>query len=130
MVFVTNLLYQPADGDIIVISHGQEYPKPIIKRVIATEGQTVKIDYDNNRVIVDGVVIDEPYLHEEMIYNQIDNDQEIPEVIPEGKVFVMGDNRNHSLDSRSQKVGIIDKTDIIGKAQLVWWPFSRFGFIN
>ena len=130
LVFVTNLLYQPADGDIIVISHGQEYPKPIIKRVIATEGQTVKIDYDNNRVIVDGVVIDEPYLHEEMIYNQLDNDQEIPEVIPEGKVFVMGDNRNHSLDSRSQKVGIIDKTDIIGKAQLVWWPFSRFGFIN
>lgn len=130
LVFVTNLLYQPADGDIIVISHGQEYPTPIIKRVIATEGQTVKIDYDNNRVIVDGVVIDEPYLHEAMIFNQIDNDQVIPEVIPEGKVFVMGDNRNHSLDSRSQKVGIIDKTDIIGKAQLIWWPFSRFGFIN
>ncbi|MGN0499066.1 MAG: signal peptidase I [Acutalibacteraceae bacterium] len=129
-VFVTNLLYEPADGDIVVISHGQEYPTPIIKRVIATEGQTVKIDYDNNRVIVDGVVIDEPYLHEAMIYNQLDNNQEIPEVIPEGKVFVMGDNRNHSLDSRSQKVGIINKTDIIGKAQFVWMPFNRFGFIE
>ncbi|MGN1111854.1 MAG: signal peptidase I [Acutalibacteraceae bacterium] len=130
LVFVTNLLYQPSGGDIIVISHGQEYPKPIIKRVIATEGQTVKIDYDNNRVLVDGVVIDEPYLHEAMVYNPMDNDQVIPEVIPEGKVFVMGDNRNHSLDSRSQQVGIINETDIIGKAQLIWWPFNRFGLAN
>lgn len=129
-VFVTNLFYEPADGDIVVISHGQEYPKPIIKRVIATEGQTVKVDYENNRVLVDGVVIDEPYLHEAMRYNAFDNDQKIPEVIPEGKVFVMGDNRNNSLDSRSQKVGIIDKTDIIGKAQFIWWPFDRFGVLN
>ena len=81
-------------------------------------------------MLVDGVVIDEPYLHEAMRYNAFDNDQEIPEVIPEGKVFVMGDNRNNSLDSRSQKVGIIDKTDIIGKAQFIWWPFDRFGVLN
>ncbi|MCQ4023132.1 MULTISPECIES: signal peptidase I [unclassified Ruminococcus] len=129
-VFTTNLLYEPADGDVVVISHGQEYPTPIIKRVIATEGQSVKIDYENNRVLVDGVVIDEPYLPEPMVYNQLDSDLEIPDVIPEGKVFVMGDNRNHSLDSRSQKVGLINKTDIIGKAQLIWLPFNRFGFVD
>lgn len=126
-VIVTNLLYEPADGDIVVISHGQEYPTPIIKRVIATEGQSVKIDYENNLVIVDGVVIDQPYIAEPMIDDPITYDQEIPEVIPEGKVFVMGDNRNNSLDSRSQKVGLVNKTDIIGKAQFIFLPFDRFG---
>ena len=123
-VFVTNLFYEPADGDIVVISHGQEYPKPIIKRVIATEGQTVKVDYENNRVLVDGVVIDEPYLHEAMRYNAFDNDQEIPEVIPEGKVFVMGDNRNNSTDSRSSHVGPLEYNKVVGHAMFVVFPFS------
>lgn len=126
-VIVTNLMYEPADGDIVVISHGQEYPTPIIKRVIATEGQSVKIDYENNRVIVDGIVIEQPYIPEPMIDDPMTYDLEIPEVVPEGKVFVMGDNRNHSLDSRSQKVGLINKTDIIGKAQFIILPPNRFG---
>lgn len=128
-VIVTNLFYEPADGDIVVISHGQVYPTPIIKRVVATEGQSVRIDYDKNQLIVDGAIIDEPYIKEAMRDEPMTFTQEIPEVIPEGKVFVLGDNRNNSLDSRSRKVGIIDKTDIIGKAQFVFWPLDRFGYL-
>lgn len=126
-VFVTNFLYQPQDGDIVVISHGQEFATPIIKRVIATAGQSVRIDYEKNQLIVDGIIIDEPYINEAMQYIPSEYDQQIPEVIPEGKVFVMGDNRNHSLDSRSKRVGLINETDIIGKAQFIIFPFSRFG---
>lgn len=125
-VFVTNALYTPADGDIVVISHGQEYEKPIIKRVIATEGQTLKIDFEKGQVIVDGVILDEPYIKET---TETKGNTEIPTVIPEGKVFVMGDNRNHSLDSRYHEVGLIDEKDIIGKAQFILFPFNRFGSI-
>lgn len=124
-VFVTSLLYEPKDSDIIVISHGQEYNKPIIKRVIATEGQSVRIDYEKRQVIVDGVVIDEPYIREPMVFKEVFSNP-IPDVIPEGMVFVMGDNRNNSLDSRSQQVGLINKDDIIGKAQAIVFPFDRF----
>lgn len=124
-VFVTSLLYEPQPGDIVVISHGQEYKDPIIKRVIATEGQSIQIDYDKGQVIVDGVIIDEPYLSEAMEYKAV-FDNPIPDIVPEGMIFVMGDNRNNSLDSRSQRVGLIHKDDIIGKAQAVVFPFSNF----
>ncbi len=128
-MIVTNFLYEPQDGDIVVISHGEQYATPLVKRVIATEGQTVKIDYEKNQLTVDGVVIDEPYVKEAMLDLPGIYDLDIPEVIPEGKVFVMGDNRNHSLDSRSQKIGLINKTDIIGKAQFIVWPPSRFEYL-
>lgn len=117
-VIVTNLFYQPNDGDVIVISHGEEYSKPLVKRVIATEGQTLKIDFDNQKVYVDGALIDEPYIQGATI----EGNTEIPEVIPEGKVFVMGDNRGISLDSRYHEVGLIDVDAIIGKAQFVIIP--------
>ncbi len=124
-VFVTSLLYEPKAGDVVVISHGQEYKDPIIKRVIATEGQSIKIDYDKGQVIVDGVILNEPYIYEVMEYKAV-FDNPVPDVVPEGMIFVMGDNRNNSLDSRSQRVGLIHKDDIIGKAQAVVFPFSNF----
>lgn len=120
-VIVTNLFYEPKYGDIIVISHGAKYSEPIIKRVIATEGQSLSIDFETEEVKVDGKVIDEPYIQG----HTIKKDAEIPEVIPKGKVFVMGDNRGVSLDSRSTAIGLIDKKDIIGKAQCVVFPFDR-----
>ncbi|MEE0858401.1 MAG: signal peptidase I [Acutalibacteraceae bacterium] len=122
-VVVTNFCYTPQDGDVVVISHGQNLNKPIIKRVIATEGQSLQIDFETGEVAVDGVVIDEPYI-KDLTTRQ--GDAEIPEVIPEGKVFVMGDNRNHSTDSRFTDVGLIDEKDIIGKAQFIFYPFDRF----
>ena len=127
-VIVTNLFYTPKNNDIVVISHGAEYNSPIIKRVIAVAGQTVKVDYDNDQIIVDGVVLDEPYIEGSTYGNNI-GDNEIPEVIPEGKIFVMGDNRKDSMDSRSTKIGLIDVDDVIGKAQFVVYPFDHFGYL-
>ena len=127
-VIVTNLFYTPKNNDIVVISHGAEYNSPIIKRVIAVAGQTVKVDYDNDQIIVDGVVLDEPYIEGSTYGNNI-GDNEIPEVIPEGKIFVMGDNRKDSMASRSTKIGLIDVDDVIGKAQFVVYPFDHFGYL-
>lgn len=127
-VVVTDLFYTPSNGDIVVISHGALYDRPIIKRVIATSGQTVKLDYENERIIVDGIEISEPYIKESAFCEQY-GDNEIPEVIPEGKVFVMGDNRRVSLDSRNTQVGLIDIENIIGKAQFVAFPFDDFGYL-
>ena len=124
-VIVTNFFYTPQDGDIVVISHGAEYSDPIIKRVIATEGQELDIDFDSGEVRVDGKLLDEPYIqgftHAE--------DGEIPKVVPEGKIFVMGDNRGVSLDSRSKEIGLIDKDDVIGKAQVVVFPFNSIKYL-
>lgn len=124
-VIVTNFMYEPKNNDIVVISHAEEYDKPIIKRVIATEGQTLKIDFQNERVYVDGTLIDEPYVSSELK----EGNTEIPEVIPEGKVFVMGDNRLDSLDSRYSEIGLIDTDNIIGKAQFVALPITRIQYL-
>ena len=117
-VILTNFLYTPQVGDIVAIDADQQIGKIIIKRVIATEGQTIKIDYDNNKVIVDGVVLDEEYVA-----------STIPETVPEGYVFVMGDNRSVSLDSRSGSIQLIPKTMVIGKAQFVFYPFNHLKYL-
>ena len=127
-VIVTNMFYTPQDNDIVVISHGAVYKKPIIKRVIATEGQTLELDYANEKIIVDGIEISEPYIKGTTFYGTYGNNV-IPEVIPEGKIFVMGDNRQISLDSRSTEIGLIDVKDVIGKAQFVVFPFNHFGYL-
>ncbi len=124
-VVVSNFFYQPKQGDIVVISHGAEYAEPIIKRVIATEGQSLSIDFDTEKIIVDGTELKENYIqghtHKE--------DGEIPKVIPKGKVFVLGDNRGVSMDSRSKAIGLIDVTDIIGKAEVVVFPFGNMKYL-
>lgn len=127
-VIVTNLFYQPRNHDIVVISHGAEYKKPIIKRVIATEGQTLELDYENEKIIVDGIEISEPYIKGSTFSGNYGNNV-LPHVIPEGKIFVMGDNRQVSLDSRSTEIGLIDVKDVIGKAQMVAFPFDHFGYL-
>ena len=126
-IIVTKMGYQPKDGDVIVVGKSEEgYSKPIVKRVIATEGQTLEIDFENQQVIVDGKVLDEPYISSETI----EGTAEIPEVIPEGYVFVMGDNRYISMDSRYKDIGLVNVDDIVGKAVFVVFPFDRFGFIE
>lgn len=124
-LIVTSCMYTPADGDIVVISHGQHLDEPIVKRVIATQGQTLKIDFDKQEVYVDGKLIDEPYISSEIVQG----DAKIPEIIPEGKVFVMGDNRAISNDSRYNQVGLIDVDDIIGKAQFRILPVNKIGYL-
>ena len=126
-VLLTNLFYEPENGDVVVISRAQHFEEPIIKRVIATEGQSLKIDFNTGDVYVDGVLLDEPYIKTPTTDNE---GGEIPEVVPEGYVFVMGDNRGDSMDSRSEKIGLIDKRNIIGKAQYIVFPFDRIGGIG
>lgn len=122
-VVITDLFYTPAPGDVIVISHGEKYAKPLVKRVIAVEGQELRIDFDSNEVYVDGALVQEDYIQGNTIRGD-KPEEEINGVIPEGKVFVMGDNRTVSLDSRYYEVDLIDTTAIIGKAQVVVIPHS------
>ena len=124
LILSTSYDTMPSNGDVVVISHPKGYDGRIIKRVIATEGQSISIDFDKNEVAVDSVLLDEPYIAGRTI--QTDRNMEIPSVIPEGYVFVMGDNREASLDSRSTQIGLIPVTSIIGKVQMRIIPFNRF----
>ena len=126
-LIVRKWYYKPKNGDIVVISKGQNLDMPIIKRVIATEGQTLKIDYDLGKVIVDGETLDEFYIKEPMMRV---GDIEVPVVIPRGHTFVMRDNRNDSWDSRFAVVGLIKNENIIGCTKLRVYPFERYGYLN
>ena len=126
-LFVWVWNYVPKNNDVVVIRKGQKFDKPIVKRVIAREGQSLSIDFVTGKVTVDGKVLDEYYLPEQM---WLQGDAEIPSVIPTGYTFVMGDNRNHSADSRFTEIGLIPNDYIVGKAIYILMPFSRFGLIS
>ena len=105
-------------GDIVLIEIPSTYNvQYIVKRVIATEGESVIIDYDTNKVYLNGVILHESYINqEERDPMRISQDIGIVEyVVPDGFVFVMGDNRNHSVDSRNIGIGLISQDEIIGK---------------
>lgn len=110
-------------GDIVVLSYNN---KLLVKRVIAAPGEWVDIDAEGN-VYVNGEKIDEPYLQEKAFG---DCNISLPYQVPDGRFFVMGDNRATSQDSRSTAVGCIAEEQIVGKALLRIWPFSEFGVIK
>ncbi len=111
-LIITSIVKDVEYGDVVVTSQPNIFDKVLIKRVIAVGGQTVWFDEETKQVFVDGTPLDEPYIKEEMEYtSSMDKLFEIPE----GKVFVMGDNRNNSSDSRDDFVGMIDERYIIGK---------------
>lgn len=126
-VVVSNLFYEPRQGDIVVLRKEEFQEEPIIKRVIAVEGQTVDIDFDNGIVYVDDVALDEPYIAEPTT-NPIDFNGKI--TVPENNVFVMGDNRNHSTDSRRSVIGCVDERYIIGRVLFRLLPISGFGAVD
>ena len=121
---VSDLFYTPKQGDIIVFQKDEYADYALVKRVIATEGQTVDIDFDSHEVYVDGVLMDEPYIAEPTA-NRIDFRGEM--TVPEGCIFVMGDNRNDSTDSRDERIGMVDTRHVIGKVLFVAFPFDSFG---
>jgi signal peptidase I len=125
-VVICNINYTPKQGDIIVLSTKGVPKTPIIKRVIAVGGQTVKIDYNASKVYVDGKEYDAP-IKETM---QQRGDVALPAKVPQGCVFVMGDNRNDSLDSRYSQVGMVNTKCILGRAVFRILPFSSFGFLH
>ena len=121
LLLLGNVFYKdPQPGDIIVASKDAfDDGKPIIKRVIATEGQEVDIDFNLGIVYVDGEQLDEPYTNTPTNLNEgID----FPLTVDEGCIFVMGDNRNVSKDSRSTEIGQIDRREVLGKAIFLFFP--------
>ncbi len=115
----------PEPGDIVVISKQSfDGGSPIVKRVIATQGQTVDIDFESGTVYVDGVALREPYIH-----NETTNEEgtQFPLTVAENCVFVLGDNRAVSLDSRSPQIGQIDRREVLGKALFLMIPGTHHG---
>ncbi|HHW25120.1 MAG TPA: signal peptidase I [Clostridiales bacterium] len=128
---ISKLFYKPKTGDIIVFQiPGSQYSEPIVKRVIATEGQVVDIDFFNWKVSVDGVELDEDYVKRVPGEVMLMSSYSFPYTVPEGKIFVMGDNRNSSLDSRDSRIGPVDTRYLLGRVLLRITPLSKFGPVD
>ena len=138
LILISNVFYQePEYGDIIVASKDSYNDgEAIVKRVIATEGQIVDIDFNAGIVYVDGVALDEPYTYTP---TNIHEGLTFPLLVRENCIFAMGDNRNVSKDSRHPDIGLIDKREILGKAIVLLLPgseeftgrdFNRIGAFN
>ena len=126
-VIISNLFYHPKQGDIVVLRKQTLMDEPIVKRIIATEGQTVDIDFDDGVVYVDGKALDEPYVNTP---TNLSYDMTLPVTVPEGKIFVLGDNRNDSLDSRSTDIGFINENKVLGKVVFRFYPFDKIEIIK
>ena len=137
LLVLNSMLYDDYKyGDIVVLRKSSFLSEPIVKRVIATEGQTVDIDFSTGSVYVDGVLLKEDYINE---LTFTEEGTEFPLTVPEGSIFVMGDNRNHSNDSRDSRLGTVDTRYVIGKAVFLAFPgpdivtekcdYSRIGVI-
>ncbi|MBQ4290338.1 MAG: signal peptidase I [Clostridia bacterium] len=132
ILMVSDLFYEPKQGDVIVFQSPTILGnKAIVKRVIAVGGQTVDIDFDTWTVTVDGVPLEEEYVN---YMKQISMDREsrlsYPLTVEEGKLFVMGDNRNNSTDSRSVLIGQVDERFVLGRVLFRLFPLSSFGTIR
>ena len=157
IMLISRMFYTPKTGDVIVINSPHNFKEPIIKRVIAVGGQTVKLDFDNWETYVDGKKLEEPYFEgtralqrfnaEKGAFEWVQTNPNLEDrsrgysmedygldsdgdgfyevTVPEGQIFVMGDHRNNSKDSRI--LGCIDERYILGKVLLRIYPFNRFG---
>ena len=126
-LLVQSSLFQVERGDVVVIDSYIEYGKPLVKRVIAVGCDRVDINAETGEVFVNGQLLDEPYIAEA---TRQKGDMEFPLTVPEGYLFVMGDNRMHSTDSRYQDIGFIDERDILGQVLYRTYPFSAIGSIT
>lgn len=127
-MLVSGLFYKPQVGDVVVFKKDEYNPdKALVKRVIAVEGQEINIDFDKGIVYIDGQPIQEDYIAE---LTKTKEDFIGPKTVPEGCVFVMGDNRNMSTDSRKNEIGMVDTRLILGKAYMVIYPLSEFKVIK
>ena len=126
-LLVQSSLFQVERGDVVVIDSYIDYGKPLVKRVIAVGGDRVDINAETGEVFVNGQLLDEPYIAEA---TRQKGDMEFPLTVPEGYLFVMGDNRMHSTDSRYQDIGFVDERDILGQVLYRIYPFSAIGSIT
>ena len=132
LMLVWSLGYEPKQGDVVVMNKTTANflgEAAIVKRVIALGGQSVDIDYEKSRVYVDGERVKEDYILEEMYLPGNPYMRETHFEVPEGEVFVLGDNRNASTDSRDERLGTIDEGYILGRAVAAVWPLNKIGLI-
>ena len=120
---VTSVSSAVKPGDVVIITQPNSVDKPLVKRVIATAGQTVDINFESHVVTVDGKVLEENYIAEP---TSASGDVQFPLTVGAGQVFVMGDNRNNSLDSRFSTIGCIDENYVLGVAKYRVFPFGGF----
>ena len=125
---ISNLFYTPETGDIVVLSDKTGLDEALIKRIIALPGQTVDIN-ENGEVLVDGKVLSEPYIAE-LIDEGHRGNMDYPLTVPEGTVFVMGDNRNHSTDSRFLEVGFVEEGEILGRVIFRLLHLDKIGTVH
>ena len=121
---VWQLGYEPEAGDIVVIDTSESWKERshIVKRIIGLPGQTVTVDYDSNTVTVEETLLEEPYINysEDDPMQMMEGQQIMRYTVPDNCVFVLGDNRNHSSDSRNARYGMIPIADIMGKVVKVF----------
>ncbi len=147
-LIISHLFYKPEQGDIVIINNRNGYiydetqeniittqgingdgsEKKIVKRIVATEGQEVNIDFKRGKVYIDGVEIDEPYIKDPTFLNEYAFNY--PVIVPEGHIFVMGDNRGRSKDSRDSQVGFVPVDEIMGKVIFRIYPFKALGTVD
>ena len=132
LLLLQSLGYTPQQGDVVVLRKPGFPPPPretapIVQRVIAVGGQHVRVDYEANAVFVDGVALEEPYILQAMAAPFSDEMNVLDIVVPEGSIYVMGDNRNNSSDSRHQALGAVDTRYVLGRVLCVMFPFQDLG---
>ncbi len=124
-LLVSAFVTQPERGDIVIVTQPNSFNnEPIVKRIIAVGGDTIDIDFNTATVKVNGKVINEPYLGSPTTNDEFAWDY--PLTLKEGQVFVMGDNREHSTDSRSNDIGLIDENYILGQVMVRFAPTANF----
>lgn len=135
LMLLRSVAYTPKQGDVVVLKKTGFPPAPretapIVKRVIAVGGQHVRVDYSEGVVYVDDVPLDESYILEPMVDRYATDMSVLDVVVPEGSIYVMGDNRNNSSDSRHEALGTVDTRYVLGKVLCVMLPFQDFGVVE